>query len=140
MIVILTCLLIIIISKQLSRSIFDRRKYAFHGVTTPLSRCVTMSSTMSCQNHINSITAGANEMLGLIRRNLRGTSQKLQQQAYISLVCPHLVKDQCNPLDIRKVEPIHQEGGNHTPGRWNPYTRKVEPIHQEGGTHTPGRR
>ena len=64
---------------------------------------VTMSNTMSWQIHINGITARANKMLGLIRRNLRGTSQKLRQQAYISLVRPHL---------------------EYCCSAWNPYTWK----------------
>ena len=66
---------------------------------------VTMSNTMSWQNHINGITARANKMLDLITRNLRGTSQKLRQQAYISLVHPHL--EYCCTV-------------------WNPYTKELD--------------
>ena len=64
---------------------------------------VTISNTMSWQINTNGITAHASKMLGLIRLNLRGTSQKLRQQAYISLVRPHL--EYCCTV-------------------WNPYTRK----------------
>ena len=39
---------------------------------------------------MNSITSRANRMLGLVSRNLRKTSQKIRQQAYFSLVRPHL--------------------------------------------------
>ena len=35
---------------------------------------VTIRNTMSWQNHINNITSRANRVLGLIKRNLRGTS------------------------------------------------------------------
>ena len=62
-----------------------------------------MSNKRSWQIHINGITVRANKMLGLIRHNLRGTSQKLRQQAYISQVHPHL--EYCCTI-------------------WNPYTRK----------------
>ena len=39
---------------------------------------------------MNNITSRANRMLGLVSRNLRKTSQKIRQQAYFSLVRPHL--------------------------------------------------
>ena len=58
---------------------------------------------MSWQNHINNITSRATRVLGLIERNLRGTSQKLRQQAYFSLVHPHL--EYCNTV-------------------WSPYIKK----------------
>ena len=45
-------------------------------------RDVTISNTMSWQNHINNITSRANRVLGLVKRNLRGTSQKLRQQYF----------------------------------------------------------
>ena len=64
---------------------------------------LNLSSNLSWQNHINTITAKANRMLGLIRRNLRDSSRKLRQQAYISLVRPHL--EYCCSV-------------------WNPYTKK----------------
>ena len=62
---------------------------------------VTISNTMSWQNHVNNITSRANRVLGLIKRNLRGTSQKLRQQAYFSR--SHL--EYCNTV-------------------WNPYIKK----------------
>ena len=72
---------------------------------------VTISNTMSRQNHINNTTCWANGVLGLIERNVRGTSQKLRQQAYFSLVRPHL--EYCstvwNPYikkDVNKIENI----------------------------------
>ncbi|XP_072024920.1 uncharacterized protein [Amphiura filiformis] len=58
---------------------------------------------MSWQTHINNISAKANRMLGLIRRNLRGCSRNLRQQAYLTLVRPHL--EYCSPI-------------------WNPHTKK----------------
>ncbi|XP_072041438.1 uncharacterized protein [Amphiura filiformis] len=53
-------------------------------------------------------------MLGLVRRNLRGSARKLREQAYISLVRPHL--EYCSVV-------------------WNPYTKnsisKVENIQRQ---------
>ncbi|XP_072046448.1 uncharacterized protein [Amphiura filiformis] len=59
---------------------------------------------MSWTKHTNGATARANRILGLIRRNLRGASQKLNEQAYVSLVRPHV--EYCSPI-------------------WNPYTTKA---------------
>ena len=74
---------------------------------------VTISNTMSRQNHINNTTCRANGVLGLIERNVRGTSQKLRQQAYFSFVRPHL--EYCctvwNPYikkDVNKIENIQR--------------------------------
>jgi hypothetical protein len=64
---------------------------------------LTLTSNMSWQPHINNISAKANRMLGLIRRNLRGCSRNLRQQAYTTLVRPHL--EYCSPI-------------------WNPHTKK----------------
>ena len=64
---------------------------------------LSLSSNLSWQNHINTITAKANRMLGLVRRNLRGSARKLREQAYVSLVRPHL--EYCSVV-------------------WNPYTKK----------------
>ena len=76
-------------------------------------RGVTISNTMSLQNHINNTTCRANRVLGLVKRNLRGTSQKLRQQAYFSLVRPHLkyCSTVWNPYikkDVNKIENIQR--------------------------------
>ena len=73
---------------------------------------LTLTNNLSWQCHINGITNRVNRMLGLIRRNLRSSSQKLRQQAYFTLVRPHL--EYCctmwNPFttnkDIMRVENI----------------------------------
>ena len=65
---------------------------------------VTLTSNLSWQKHINSISAKANRVLGLVKRNLRGSSRKLREQAYTSLVRPKL--ENCCTV-------------------WNPYTKKA---------------
>ena len=74
---------------------------------------LTLTNNLSWQCHINGITNRANRMLGLIRRNLRSSSQRLKQQAYFTLVRPHL--EYCctvwNPFttkDIVRVENIQR--------------------------------
>ena len=61
-----------------------------------------LTSKLSWQTHINIISAKANRMLGLIRRNLRGSTS-----LYVSLVRPHL--GYCCTI-------------------WNPYIRHSRPY------------
>ena len=74
---------------------------------------LTLTNNLSWQCHIKGIINSANRMLGLIRRNLRSSSRKLRQQAYFTLVRPHL--EYCckvwNPFttkDIMRVENIQR--------------------------------
>ena len=64
---------------------------------------LTFTNSMSWGKHIDKATARANRILGLIRRNLRGSSHKLKETAYVSLVRPHL--EYCSSI-------------------WNPHTKK----------------
>ena len=64
---------------------------------------LTFTSNMSWSKHISKATTRANRILGLIRRNLRGTSVKIKEKAYLTLVRPHL--EYCSAI-------------------WNPYTKK----------------
>ena len=72
---------------------------------------VTLSNKLSWNNHINKITSRANRILGLINRNLRGSSKKIKERAYQSLVRPHL--EYCSSV-------------------WNPYSKtqkdKIEAV------------
>jgi hypothetical protein len=51
---------------------------------------LTFSCDMSWKKHIDKISTKANRMLGLIRRNLRNSSSKIRELAYMSLVRPHV--------------------------------------------------
>ena len=101
----------------LRRNIIDT-KYHLGGSTLSMVTeypylGLTLTNNLSWQCHINGITNRANRMLGLIHRNLRSSSQKLRQQAYFTLVRPHL-KYCCtvwNPFttkDIMRVENIQR--------------------------------
>ena len=74
---------------------------------------LAFSNDMSWQKQFDKITSKANRMLGLLRRNLRISSQKIRQQAYISLVRPHV--EYCSTVwsphtkkDITRVENIQR--------------------------------
>ena len=47
---------------------------------------VVLSQDMSWVAHINKISTKANQKLGFIKRNLKGSPQELKRLAYISLV------------------------------------------------------
>ena len=91
----------------LRRNVIDANYHLGGSMLTMVSEYpylgLTLTNNMSWQNHINNITSRATRMLGLIQRNLRGSPRKLRQQAYLSLVRPHL--EYCSSV-------------------WNPYTKK----------------
>ena len=51
---------------------------------------LTLTSDLKFNTHINNVTAKANSNPGLLRKNLKITSQAVMTQAYQSLVRPHL--------------------------------------------------
>ena len=51
---------------------------------------LTLTSKLSRKRHITIITTKANRMLGLIKPNLKPCQTKLKEQAFISLIRPHL--------------------------------------------------
>ena len=99
----------------LRRNIIDTKYHLGESTLSMVSEYpylgLTLTNNLSWQCHIKGITNSANRMLGLIRRNLRSSSRKLRQQAYFTLVRPHL--EYCctvwNPFttkDIMRVENI----------------------------------
>jgi hypothetical protein len=88
---------------------------------------LTLTSNMSWQSHIDNISAKANRMLGLIRRNLRGCSRFLRQKAYTTLVRPHL--EYCSSIwnphtkkNINKLESTQRQAARFV---FNTYSRQV---------------
>ena len=51
---------------------------------------VEISNNLSWSNHINRNTSSANRQLGFIRRNLYSCNKQIKQNAYMSLVRPHI--------------------------------------------------
>ena len=75
---------------------------------------LTLTCKMSWSKHISGATARANRILGLLRRNLRGSSQKIKECAYLALVRPHLeycssVWNPYSSKDIAKIESIQRQ-------------------------------
>ena len=72
---------------------------------------VEINSKLNWAEHINSISAKANRVLGLLRRNLYSCSRKVKEAAYKTLVRPKL--EYCSSI----WDPYHQE-----------YTNKLEAV------------
>ena len=51
---------------------------------------VELTQSLNWNNHINNITTKANRSLGFIKRNLKSCPEQIKDQAYKSLVRPHV--------------------------------------------------
>jgi len=74
-----------------------------------------ISHDLSFSNHINTITAKANSMLGFLRRNLKYCPESLKNTAYISLVRSKLeyaccIWDPYLKKDVDKIEKTQRKG------------------------------
>lgn len=71
------------------------QQYTMHGKPINTTKHhpylgIELSSDLSWDNHINNITSKSNKVLGFIRRNLHNLPPHIKQQAYFTLVRPHL--------------------------------------------------
>ena len=86
-----------------------------------------ISSDMSWSPHIDSVRAKAQQRLGFIRRNLRGSPQECKRLAYLALVRSGLeyasvIWDPHLQVDIDKLEKVQRKGA-----RWvtSTYARRA---------------
>ena len=93
---------------------------------------LTFTQNLSWQTHIDEVISKANQMLGLISRNLRRSSQKIRQQAYISLVRPRM--EYCasvwNPFtakSISKIEAVQRRAARFVLQRYH-YSESVSEM------------
>ena len=90
---------------------------------------LTLTSDPKFNSHINNVTAKANtsnsnSVLGLLRRNLKISSQAVKTQAYQSLVRPHLeyaskVWSPHTSDNIKKVEMVQRRAARYVCNRWH---------------------
>ncbi len=85
---------------------------------------LTFTSKLSWKTHINNVTLKANRMLGLIKRNLKHCHPQLKEQAYISLVRPHL--EYCSTV----WNPYHQTTINQVEAIQKRAARFVRNVYQ----------
>ena len=85
---------------------------------------LTLTPDLKFNSHINNVTAKANSVLGLLRRNLKISSQAVKTQAYQSLVRPHLeyastVWSPHTSDNIKKVEMVQRRAARYVCNRWH---------------------
>ena len=88
---------------------------------------VHLQNDMGWSTHIGHVTARANRMLGVVRRNLSNCPESLKQTAYFSLVRPHLeyasvVWDSHLKKDIKGIEQVQRSAARFVK---NNYDRKA---------------
>ena len=104
---------------------------------------LTLISDLKFNTHINNVTAKANSILGLLRRNLKISSQAVKTQAYQSLVRSHLeyaatVLSPHTSDNIRKVEMVQRRAARCVCNRWHNTILTVRPIFNDNNKIYPG--
>ncbi|XP_072021558.1 uncharacterized protein [Amphiura filiformis] len=92
---------------------------------------VELSKDLSWSKHINQVTAGANKILGLLKRNLRCCDEKTKATAYKTLVRPKLVYcssiwDPHKHTHIETVEKVQRRAARFV---CNAYKRETSVTH-----------
>ena len=100
---------------------------------------LTLTSDLKINTHINNVTATANSSLGLLRRNLKISSQAVKTQAYQSLVRPHLeyaatVWSPHTSDNIKKVEMVQRRSARYVCNRWHNTSSVSEMVGHLGGS------
>ena len=85
---------------------------------------LTIISNFKFNSHIKNVTAKANSILGLLRRNLTISLQAVKTQAYQSLVRPHLeyastVWSPHTSDNTKKVEMLQRRAARYVCNRWH---------------------
>ena len=85
---------------------------------------LTLTSDLKFNSHINNVTAKANSILCLLRRNLKISSQAVKTQAYQSLVRPLLeyastVLSPHTSDNTKKMEMVQRRAVRYVCNRWH---------------------
>jgi len=104
-------------------------KYKLHGialetVTEAKYLGVTLHHKLSWNPHVHNATKKANSCLGMIRRNLKPAPPHIKQQAYFTLVRPHLEYASCvwDPFcrhNINQVEMVQRRAARFVCNRYH---------------------
>ena len=102
--------------------------YSLHGHTltnteTATYLGVTIQQNLEWDKHIHTITNKANRTLGFLRRNLKIHNKKVKEQAYKTLVRPHLeyaaaVWDPHEKEDIDRIEQVQRRAARWVNNRY----------------------
>ena len=104
--------------KEISRHPYILHGHALEHVTSAKYLGVTIQSNLSWDIHINSIVKKANQMLGLLRRNLKVSSVKTKETAYKTFIRPLVeyactVWDPATQKDVAKIEMIQRRAARY---------------------------
>ena len=102
---------------------------------------VELSEDMNWDHHISKITSKANRTLGFIRRNLNKCPQDIKQQAYTTLVRPHLeyasaVWDPYRQHHINSIEMVQRRAARFVTSNYQREPGTVTTILQDLGWPT----
>ena len=117
------------VGRQRGTSKLDPPRYILHGEVL----CITdntkylglnITSDLKWNSHIQKVTAKANSVLGLLRRNLRVASKPVKIRAYEALVRPHLeyacsVWDPHTQVNIRRLDMVQRRAARYVCNRWH---------------------
>ena len=97
---------------------------------------IIIQSDLKWHLHIQSITSKANQMLGLLKRNLRTPSIHLRKRAYLSLVRPKLeyATTVWNPhltTDKIALEKVQRRAARYVKGIYSSVTQMVNELKWE---------
>lgn len=85
---------------------------------------VELTQSLNWNNHINNITTKANRSLGFIKRNLKRCPEQIKDQAYKSLVRPHVeyassVWSPHQKYQVDKLEKVQRKAARFVKNCWS---------------------
>ena len=110
-------------SKTIIKKSYKLRDHPLQSTDSVKYLGLTLTSDLKFNIHINNVTAEANNILGLLRRNIKISSQSDKTQAYQSLVRPHLeyaakVLSPDTSDNIKKVEMVQGRAARYLCNCW----------------------
>ena len=127
---------------QRGRSKLDPPSYSLHGQVLLITDTtkylgLSLTSDLKWNTHIQKVSAKANSILGLLRRNLRIASKPVKTMAYEALVRPHLeyactVWDPHTQVNIKRLDMVQRRAARYVCNRWH-NTSSVSDMFSELG-------
>lgn len=99
---------------------------------------VELSDNLNWEHHISKVTSKANKSLGFIRRNLNKCPRDIKEQAYKTLIRPHLeyasaVWDPYRKTHIEEIEKVQRRAARFVTSNYSREPGTVTTIIQELG-------
>ena len=132
-------------ANKLIQKIYTLHNQPLHITNSAKYLGLTITSDLKWNTHINNITKKSNSILGLLRRNLRISSQSLKTQAYQSLIRPHLeyastVWSPHTTENRHKLDRVQRRAARYACNRWHNTSSVSEMVRQLGWESLTARR